>query len=144
MNKKMRKRLAVVSAAVVITLAIVLGVVGEGTSSKSVSVMEAASGNFVGQKVQVSGNVVENSFVAEGDVLSFSIYDPEGDSEAQLEVRYAGAASSTFGNDVTAICTGRLGDDGVLQATELITKCPSKYEGADASQHPPGVTAGGK
>lgn len=144
LNKKMRKRLAVVSAAVVITLAIVLGVVGGGTSSKSVSVMEAASGSFSGQKVQVSGNVVENSFATEGDVLSFSIYDPQGDPKVQLEVRYSGAASSTFGNEVTAICTGKIGDDGVLQATELITKCPSKYEGADASQHPSDVTAEGK
>ena len=48
---------------------------------------------------------------------------------------YQGAASSTFGDDVTAICTGRVGDDGVLRCSELVTKCPSKYEGA-GDEHP--------
>ena len=46
---------------------------------------------------------------------------------------FEGAVSSTFGNDVSAIVTGRMDDDGVLRATELVTKCPSKYEsGVDA------------
>lgn len=43
-------------------------------------------------------------------------------------MRYAGGVSATFGNDVTAICTGKIGEDGVLNASELVTKCPSKYE----------------
>lgn len=51
----------------------------------------------------------------------------------QLEVRYDGAASSTFGNDVTAICTGKINDAGVLECSELVTKCPSKYENADSA-----------
>jgi D-alanyl-D-alanine carboxypeptidase len=33
-----------------------------------------------------------------------------------------------FENDVTAICTGKKGKDGVLVCSELVTKCPSKYE----------------
>ena len=48
----------------------------------------------------------------------------------QLHVRFEGGVSATFGNDVTAICTGKVGQDGVLNATELVTKCPSKYENA--------------
>ena len=51
----------------------------------------------------------------------------------QLEVRYDGGVSATFGNDVTAICTGKIADDGVLHATELVTKCPSKYENASSA-----------
>lgn len=140
MSKKMKRRLGVVSVVIVVVLVAVLAFVGGNTSAQSVSVAQAASGSVDGQKVQVSGNVVEGSFSTEGDVLLFSIYDPDAATGEQLAVRYTGAASSTFGNDVTAICTGRIGEDGVLEATELITKCPSKYEGADASQHPSNVT----
>ena len=38
--------------------------------------------------------------------------------------------SATFGNDVVAICTGKIDDQGVLRCSELVTKCPSKYENA--------------
>lgn len=136
----MKRRLAVVSVAIVAVLVAVLAFVGGNTAAQSVSVEQAVSGGLQGQKIQVSGNVVQDSFFTEGDVLTFSIYDPDGGPDQQLAVRYSGAASSTFGNDVTAICTGKIGEDGVLEATELITKCPSKYEGADASQHPSNVT----
>ena len=144
MNKKMRKRLGIVSAAVVAVLILVMSVVGGSTAAKSVSVADAVGSDLRGQKVQVSGNVVENSFATQGDVLTFSIYDPDAGPAQQLAVRYSGAASSTFGNDVTAICTGKIGEDGVLVASELITKCPSKYEEADASQHPSSVTTEGE
>jgi cytochrome c-type biogenesis protein CcmE len=46
----------------------------------------------------------------------------------QLRVVYDRGVSATFGNQVTAICTGTIGSDGVLVCTELVTKCPSKYE----------------
>ena len=97
------------------------------------SIAEAAENPQAGQKVQVSGNVVQDSFSTSNDVLTFKIYDPEGDPATQLEVRYDGAASSTFGNDVTAICTGKINDAGVLECSELVTKCPSKYENADSA-----------
>ncbi|WP_172136412.1 cytochrome c maturation protein CcmE [Adlercreutzia sp. ZJ473] len=133
MNAKMKKRLVAVSGIVVIVLIVLLAVVGGGTAAKTVTVAEAVESTPAGQKVQVSGNVVENSFVTEHDVLTFKIYDPAGSPATQLPVRYEGAASSTFGNDVTAICTGKIGDDGVLACSELVTKCPSKYENADAA-----------
>ena len=56
------------------------------------------------------------------------MYDPSGDQTQYLRVKYEGGVAATFGNDVTAICTGKVGADGVLHATELVTKCPSKYE----------------
>lgn len=140
MNKKMRKRLGIVSAVIVVVLVAVLAVVGGNTAAKSVSISEALDPSMQGQKIQVSGNVVDDSFSTESGVLVFSIYDAEGDPSEQLTVHYSGSASSTFGTDVTAICTGKVGSDGILVASELITKCPSKYEGADASQHPTDVT----
>lgn len=133
MNAKMKKRMIAVSGVIIIVLILVLAFVGGNTAAQTVSVAEAAENPQAGQKVQVSGNVVQDSFSTSGNVLTFKIYDPEGDPATQLEVRYDGAASSTFGNDVTAICTGKIDDAGVLQCSELVTKCPSKYENADSA-----------
>lgn len=133
MNAKMKKRMIAVSGVIVIVLILVLAFVGGNTAATTMSIAEAAENPQAGQKVQVSGNVVQDSFSTSNDVLTFKIYDPEGDPATQLEVRYDGAASSTFGNDVTAICTGKINDAGVLECSELVTKCPSKYENADSA-----------
>lgn len=133
MNAKMKKRMIAVSGVIVIVLILVLAFIGGNTAATTMSIAEAAENPQAGQKVQVSGNVVQDSFSTSNDVLTFKIYDPEGDPATQLEVRYDGAASSTFGNDVTAICTGKINDAGVLECSELVTKCPSKYENADSA-----------
>lgn len=133
MNAKMKKRMIAVSGVIVIVLILVLAFVGGNTAATTMSIAEAAENPQAGQKVQVSGNVVQDSFSTSNDVLTFKIYDPEGDPATQLEVSYDGAASSTFGNDVTAICTGKINDAGVLECSELVTKCPSKYENADSA-----------
>ncbi len=135
MNTRMKRRLVVVTGLIVIVLAVVLAVVGGNSAAKTISIAEAMSGDFQNKRVQVTGNVVENSYVTEGDVLTFSIHDPEDASSPELRVSYDGGVSATFGNDVTAICTGKIAEDGVLYCSELVTKCPSKYEsGADALQ----------
>lgn len=133
MNAKMKKRMIAVSGVIIIVFILVLAFVGGNTAATTMSIAEAAENPQAGQKVQVSGNVVQDSFSTSNDVLTFKIYDPEGDPATQLEVRYDGAASSTFGNDVTAICTGKINDAGVLECSELVTKCPSKYENADSA-----------
>lgn len=133
-NAKMKRRLGAVTGVIVIVLVLVLAIVGGNSAAKTVSVAEALE--LQGDnKIQVTGNVVENSFSIEGDVLTFKIYDAEADQAAtqQLDVRYDGGVSATFGNDVTAICTGKKSAEGVLNCSELVTKCPSKYEsGVDA------------
>lgn len=134
MNTKTKRRMAVVTGIIVIVLILVLAIVGGNTAARTVSVAEALELQD-DAKIQVTGNVVENSFDIEGDVLTFKIYDAETDPAAttQLAVRYDGGVSATFGNDVTAICTGKKNTEGVLNCSELVTKCPSKYENAEGS-----------
>lgn len=129
MNTKTKKRLILVSGVIIIVLIVVLAFVGGNTAAKTISVGEAVDGVYEDQKVQVSGNVVDNSFETTGNTLTFDIYDPEGDASKQLHVSFEGGVSATFGNDVVAICTGKI-ENGVLHASELVTKCPSKYESA--------------
>ncbi|WP_165044727.1 cytochrome c maturation protein CcmE [Adlercreutzia sp. ZJ138] len=130
MNKKMKRRMVVVTGVIVIVLIIVLAVVGGSSSAKSVTVADVVNGAYQDQKVQVTGTVVDNSFETKDGVLTFRIYDPEGDPSQELDVRFDGGVSATFGNGVVAICTGKMDSDGVLSCTELVTKCPSKYENA--------------
>ena len=131
MNAKMKRRMAAVTGVIVIVLILVLAIVGGNSAARTVSVAEALEVQD-DSKIQVTGNVVENSFTIEGDTLTFKIYDTEADPEAvhQFDVRYDGGVSATFGNDVTAICTGKKNAEGVLVCSELVTKCPSKYENA--------------
>ena len=119
-----------VTGIIVIVLVVILAVVGGSGAAKSATVVDAVAGKYADQKIQVTGNVVENSYATNDNVLTFAIYDKDGNPAEQLNVRYEGGVSATFGNDVTAICTGKIAGDGVLHATELVTKCPSKYESA--------------
>ena len=132
MNSKTKRRMIVVTGIIIIVLIIILAVVGGSSSATSVTVAEAVSGDYTNtdKKIEVSGNVVDDSYTTVDDTLTFSIYDPDGDASEQLEVSYEGGVSATFGNDVTAICTGKINEDGVLVCSELVTKCPSKYENA--------------
>ena len=131
MNAKMKRRLGAVTGIIVIVLVLVLAVVGGNSAARTVTVAEALELQD-DSKIQVTGNVVENSFIIDGDTLTFKIYDTEADSNGEnpLDVRYDGGVSATFGNDVTAICTGKKSAEGVLVCSELVTKCPSKYENA--------------
>ena len=122
-----------VTGIIVIVLVVILAVVGGSGAAKSATVADAVAGKYADQKIQVTGNVVENSYATNDNVLTFAIYDKDGNPAEQLNVRYEGGVSATFGNDVTAICTGKIAGDGVLHATELVTKCPSKYENASSA-----------
>lgn len=130
MNTKTKRRMMAVTGIIVIVLIVILAVVGGAGAARAATISEAIAGTYADQKIQVSGNVVENSYTTEGNVLVFAIYDKDGDPDEQLTVRYEGGVSATFGNDVTAICTGKIDSEGILRASELVTKCPSKYENA--------------
>jgi cytochrome c-type biogenesis protein CcmE len=119
-----------VTGVVVIVAVVVLAIVAGTTSAKTVTVAEAADGNYSGAKVQVTGKVVDNSFSYSSETLSFSIYDETGDADKTLKVVYDKGVSTSFGNQITATCTGVIDTQGILQCSELLTQCPSKYEGA--------------
>lgn len=127
MSSNLRRRLVVVAPIIVVTSIIVAAVLLSTTSSRTLTVAEAASGRYNGQRVQVTGQVVSDSYSFDSQNLIFSICDP-AEPNYQLCVIYDGPMSATFGNQVTAICTGTLDTNSVLIASELITKCPSKYE----------------
>ncbi|MCL2807029.1 MAG: cytochrome c maturation protein CcmE [Coriobacteriia bacterium] len=130
MNTQLKKRLTVVTGICVVVLIIVLAVVSGASGYKTMSVAQALEPDNRDARVQVSGQVVSGSYAFDSGTLTFSIFDPEGNPKEHLEVIYQGGVSSTFGNQVTAICTGIINNQGILECSELVTKCPSKYESA--------------
>lgn len=131
MNNAAKRRLTFVGLLIVVVAIVLFVVLGSGSTAQALSVGEAASGTYDGKKVQVSGQVVDNSFTTQGSSTTFDVCD-ENDSSQTLHVTYEGALPATFGNGITAICTGKV-DDGTLTATEMVTKCPSKYESAEGA-----------
>jgi cytochrome c-type biogenesis protein CcmE len=63
--------------------------------------------------------------------LNEAVNDP---TRARLEVVYYGAPPDLLQNEAQAIITGKLGEDGIFYADELLLKCPSKYEEAVPQQ----------
>lgn len=131
MNSQAKKRLTLVGLIVVVVALLLFVFLGSGGTAKALTVGDAASGQYEGKKVQVSGTVVDGSYTTQGTSAVFEITD-EADTTQVLDVTYDGALPATFGNGVTAICTGTL-TDGTLMATEMVTKCPSKYESAEGA-----------
>lgn len=140
MNKKAKRRLIVSGGIVVIAMLVIVAVAGAGGAASSLGIGDVLDGGYEGKKVQVSGAVVADSLSAQGSTAVFKIEPEPGtdgatDTDADdqmLTVNYDGALPATFGTGVVAICTGTVAG-GELDATELVTKCPSKYESAEGS-----------
>jgi cytochrome c-type biogenesis protein CcmE len=58
-------------------------------------------------------------------VLHQAVSDP---AAARLQVEYVGPLPDLLRHEAQAIVTGRVGDDGVFYADELLLKCPTRYE----------------
>lgn len=64
-------------------------------------------------------------------VLHAAVTDP---SRSRIQVQYEGVMPDLLRNEAQAIMTGKLGEDGVFYAEELLLKCPTKYEEAVPEQ----------
>jgi cytochrome c-type biogenesis protein CcmE len=64
-------------------------------------------------------------------VLHAAVIDP---SRSQLKVVYIGVKPDLMKNEAQAIMTGKLGKDGIFYASELLLKCPTRYEAAVPDQ----------
>jgi len=95
--------------------------------------------------VKVSGKVVPGTYrQGDGELEHlFQVQDIQN-PEISFPVRYEDVLPDTFNDDVEVVLEGRFGDDGVFQATTLLTKCGSRYEAApeDLQTHPDEIAVG--
>jgi len=112
----------------------------------------AAKGDSVlGRDLKISGAVDGDSITYDPETLTlrFAIANVPGDLDEieaagglaevlhqavsnpnarRLQVVYVGPRPDLLRDEAQAILTGRMGEDGVFQASELLLKCPTRYE----------------
>lgn len=65
------------------------------------------------------------------EALHMAVMDP---SRSRVTIQYEGPLPDLLRHEAQAIVTGKLGEDGVFYADELLLKCPTKYEEAVPEQ----------
>lgn len=79
--------------------------------------------------VRVSGHVVPGSYAsASGELLhTFQVFDP-GEPEVVLTVHFRHPIPDTFNDEAEVVMEGRYLGGGIFEASEVLTKCGSRYE----------------
>lgn len=116
----------------------------EGSSAVNKSVR--LSGAVLGDTIQYDANTLtltfevaqvpgdNNEIEAQGglaEVLHQAVIDP---SRQHVKVVYIGVKPDLLRGEAQAIMTGKLSEDGVFHADELLLKCPTRYEEAVPEQ----------
>jgi cytochrome c-type biogenesis protein CcmE len=122
---------------VVASAALIGFFVVDGLESKTYffTVDEAvAKADTVGQQqIRVKGSVVDGTIQGEeGDVGRTFAISEKGE---EIRVQYDQAVPDTFEPGVQVVATGRLDAQDTLQASKLMVKCPSRYEGKPPTAH---------
>lgn len=112
----------------------------------TVEELVADSANYVGQSVRISGAVDGETIVYDGSnlILDFTIANIPNETTdlaltlhlavndptaARLPVHIEGEVMpDLLQHEAQAILTGVLREDGIFYASELLLKCPSRYE----------------
>ncbi|MFN8412835.1 MAG: cytochrome c maturation protein CcmE [Anaerolineales bacterium] len=123
----------------------------------TVNELNAEGPAAINKSVRLSGAVVGDTVVYDADTLTltFEVAHVSGDNneiEAQgglakvlkeavndptrqrVKVEYKGVKPDLLRGEAQAIMTGKLGEDGVFHAEELLLKCPTRYEEAVPEQ----------
>ena len=119
-------KVKIIVAAVVIVAFFVFGAVSFMDSN--VEYTDFAKAEKTSKKVQVKGAWVkekETQFDAKAGQFIFYMID---DNNRELKVVLDGAKPNNFELATSVVAKGRY-KDGYFHANELLTKCPSKYEG---------------
>jgi cytochrome c-type biogenesis protein CcmE len=131
-SKRRKVPWSFIIAGVVIAGAIVyLVLANTGSSAEyymTVNQLRACS-SCAARTVRVSGIVVANSIVHDNatQTIHFQISDT---NSTKMTVVYSGVVPDIFKAGVQVVVEGTLGSNGVFQAQNLLTKCPSKFQAA--------------
>ena len=126
MNKMSRNRLIVVTAIVVALIVALVWYSARGGSPsyyKRIKEIQADK-SLKGVSVRVGGMVVKDSIKRDEKGIHFTI----ADGKARMRVNYDGVVPQTFGANVKVLAEGIYQANGELDASKLITKCPTKYK----------------
>ncbi|MCK9409101.1 MAG: cytochrome c maturation protein CcmE [Bacteriovoracaceae bacterium] len=118
--------LKVIVASIIIVGALIFG--ASTFMESNIEYMDFEMAQTVNKKVQVKGRWVkekESNFDATTSQFTFYMVD---DNNQEVKVVLDGAKPNNFEIATEVVAKGRF-KDGYFHANELLTKCPSKYEG---------------
>ena len=120
---------------------------------QTINELNAAGVDMVGKPVKVTGAVIGDTIVYDPNTLTleFTVAHVPADNEMleqegglaealhaavmdptrqKLQVVYVGPMPDLLQHEAQAIMTGKLGEDGIFYAEELLLKCPTRYDEA--------------
>jgi cytochrome c-type biogenesis protein CcmE len=123
----------------------------------TVDELNAKGSDMIGRNLRVSGAVIGDTIQYDAQTLTLTfeaahvpgdqavLEDEGGLAEAlhqavidptrsRIKIVYIGPMPDLLRHEAQAIVTGKLGEDGVFHADELLLKCPTKYEEAVPEQ----------
>lgn len=114
-----------------VVLVLIIGLIGFGLTqtgqwSVTVSQLKDKGTQAIGQGARVSGQLEANSI--QKDVSQNKIAFVLTDGTNTLPVSYNGVVPDTFDRAVEVVAEGKLNSDGSFTATNVLAKCPSKYD----------------
>lgn len=155
LSARPRSRLTFLAGGVVL-LGVVIYLIFTATTSGAqyyITVEELVNNpDFVGQRVRVSGAVIgdtiqydQRNLIIDFNIahipqrtqdLAYTLYLAANNPDSvQVPIHITNQVKpDLLEHEAQAILTGRLGEDGVFYATELLLKCPSRYEEASTDQ----------
>lgn len=125
--------IGIVLAAVLVGFMIFDGMEAE-TYFYTVDEAVAQGDDLIGQTVRIKGTVEPGTIVGEDGELgrTFNVTE-KGKS---IKVTYNKAMPDTFDEDMEVVVQGKVDDDMMVVADEVLVKCPSRYEGAPPTAMP--------
>jgi cytochrome c-type biogenesis protein CcmE len=123
----------------------------------TVKELQEKGSSIAGRDVRVSGAIIGSSIQYDSNTLTlrFTVANTPGDQKEvdrlgglakvlhmavtdptapRMQVVYKGVKPDLMRDEAQAIMTGKIGEDGVFNAQELLLKCPTKYEDAVPNQ----------
>jgi cytochrome c-type biogenesis protein CcmE len=129
-NKQLKFILGGALIVVLIGFLISQAVSSTGAYYREVGEVLAQQNALVSKNLRVSGNIVTESITYDAPTLTlnFKISDPK-DVGKQLAVHFHGVKPDQMDREgSSAIIEGSLKPNGVVEANNLLLKCPSRYE----------------
>lgn len=112
------------------------------TYYKTVSELDRMGSEAKGKRLRVGGDIEAGSITRKGRQVSFVLVQ----EQRKLRVVYSGSdpLPDTFRDGAQALADGKMGTDGVFQASQVQAKCASKYESKPGGgQHPANINKAG-
>ena len=152
----MKKKNTKLILGIVIIIAAVVYLIVSSTLSQSqyfltVEELQSNQAEYVGKNVRMSGVVLGDTIAYDPQTLelTFQVAQIPGDHRVieqmggmsvvlaqaaqdptlpKMTIHYVGPRPDLLKDEAQAIITGSLDENGVFQASELLLKCPSKYQ----------------